>query len=151
MRLTNEELDKAEYAMKRLYTPTQVFADHILERYPEDDLDAIIALYQLLIKFDRARDKNISIRYSFNAWSLQQRGELLEMPTLFQMAKNFATTLTTAAQNGWKLSTDEEVVKRWSICESCEFISDFGRCFKCGCYMKIKVKLQAAVCPEKKW
>ena len=48
---------------------------------------------------------------------------------------------------------DEETVKtRKDICEACdEYIKSTTTCKKCGCFMNIKNKLQAATCPIGKW
>jgi hypothetical protein len=41
---------------------------------------------------------------------------------------------------------------RWSICEQCpRLLKATSQCKECGCFMKIKVKLQEAVCPLAKW
>jgi len=48
---------------------------------------------------------------------------------------------------------DEEKAKqRYSICRSCpELIKLTSQCKKCGCFMKVKTKLEQAVCPIGKW
>lgn len=48
---------------------------------------------------------------------------------------------------------DENLGKeRFEICKSCpQFIELTGNCKKCGCFMMLKTKLQAAVCPIGKW
>jgi hypothetical protein len=48
---------------------------------------------------------------------------------------------------------DEEVAKeRFSICKGCpELIKLTSQCKKCGCLMKVKTKLEKAVCPLGKW
>ena len=41
---------------------------------------------------------------------------------------------------------------RFSICLSCpELINLTKTCKKCGCFMELKTKLQAATCPIGKW
>jgi hypothetical protein len=48
--------------------------------------------------------------------------------------------------------TDLVQDKRYSICKSCpEFIDLTTQCKKCGCIMKLKTKLEKAVCPIGKW
>lgn len=43
-------------------------------------------------------------------------------------------------------------IKRLEICKSCpELISLSTQCKKCGCFMAIKTKLEAAKCPIGKW
>lgn len=48
---------------------------------------------------------------------------------------------------------DESVSNsRLSICQSCpELIKLTKQCKKCGCFMAVKTKLQAATCPLGKW
>jgi hypothetical protein len=42
--------------------------------------------------------------------------------------------------------------ERFEICKSCpQLIELTGNCKKCGCFMALKTKLQAAVCPIGKW
>lgn len=48
----------------------------------------------------------------------------------------------------------EEIVsnKRLDICLSCpELIQKVNQCKRCGCFMNIKTKLDAAKCPLGKW
>jgi hypothetical protein len=43
-------------------------------------------------------------------------------------------------------------ISRLEICKSCpELISLTTQCKKCGCFMAIKTKLEAAKCPIGKW
>ena len=48
---------------------------------------------------------------------------------------------------------EEEVAKtRMSICKACpELIKLTTQCKKCGCFMKIKTRLELAACPLEKW
>jgi len=49
-------------------------------------------------------------------------------------------------------ATEDIAQKRWSICEQCpSLLKATNQCKKCGCFMKIKVKLKDAVCPIEKW
>jgi hypothetical protein len=46
----------------------------------------------------------------------------------------------------------EEIAKRMSICEECpSYLKITGQCKQCGCFMKLKTKLQDARCPDRKW
>ena len=51
---------------------------------------------------------------------------------------------------GW---IDEEKAKeRFFICKGCpELIKLTTQCKKCGCFMKIKTKMELATCPIGKW
>ncbi len=48
---------------------------------------------------------------------------------------------------------DEEKAKeRFDICKGCpELIKLTTQCKKCGCFMKVKTKLEKASCPIGKW
>jgi hypothetical protein len=42
--------------------------------------------------------------------------------------------------------------KRYEICEACpSLLKTTKQCRECGCFMKLKVKLNNAVCPLSKW
>jgi len=46
----------------------------------------------------------------------------------------------------------EETIRRLSICKACPlYIADKSRCSICGCYLKVKVTLQAERCPNGLW
>lgn len=43
-------------------------------------------------------------------------------------------------------------LERWNICAECPKLQKAtGTCSECGCFMKLKVKLQEATCPLDKW
>lgn len=49
-------------------------------------------------------------------------------------------------------ASQEVAEKRFSICKECpEFIELTTQCKKCGCFMKVKTKLEIATCPLGKW
>jgi hypothetical protein len=42
--------------------------------------------------------------------------------------------------------------ERYKICQACpELIKLTSQCKKCGCFMKLKTKLELATCPIEKW
>lgn len=48
--------------------------------------------------------------------------------------------------------SDEESSNRFNICKSCpELIKFTSQCKKCGCFMKLKTKMEHASCPIGKW
>jgi hypothetical protein len=57
----------------------------------------------------------------------------------------------------WHMLTEEKVQeeefdRRMSICRSCEFLKKPAeQCSKCGCFMKLKTKIDRAHCPIHKW
>lgn len=49
-------------------------------------------------------------------------------------------------------SAEELHEARLAICRGCEFFKPrTERCGKCGCFMKLKTKLENAKCPIGKW
>jgi hypothetical protein len=47
---------------------------------------------------------------------------------------------------------EEKAEERFSICKACpELIKLTTQCKKCGCFMKVKTKLDLATCPIEKW
>ena len=52
--------------------------------------------------------------------------------------------------NGSPRSPEELEKYRLSICQTCEHYVR-RRCQKCGCFMKLKTKLEHAKCPVGKW
>jgi hypothetical protein len=45
---------------------------------------------------------------------------------------------------------EQQMIDRWRICRGCPELHA-GICGKCGCVMKLKVKLKDATCPIGKW
>ena len=48
-------------------------------------------------------------------------------------------------------ASKEKQEKRWDICKKCPELKPSNRCKKCGCFMKVKTKLNLASCPINKW
>lgn len=79
-----------------------------------------------------------------------------EMPSSTEMLKNLAKTamsIATKAAMGSAVMTDDLTLEnRKSICESCNFRDpEKDRCRLCGCYLSVKQRFAATVCPAKKW
>ena len=54
--------------------------------------------------------------------------------------------------NGSPRSPEEISESRLEICRGCEFYRQkSNQCKKCGCFMKLKTKLEEARCPIGKW
>lgn len=65
--------------------------------------------------------------------------------------KNGVTPLDALNPNT-KKSMPDVADLRFSICNGCpEFFKASGQCKKCGCFMSVKTKLDAAKCPIGKW
>lgn len=45
----------------------------------------------------------------------------------------------------------EEYHNRVYICDSCEYLADYGRCGECGCFISAKAAIPTAECPKGKW
>jgi hypothetical protein len=51
-----------------------------------------------------------------------------------------------------KYVSDQEADRRFDICNWCpKYITLTGTCKECGCFMKLKTKLEHATCPLNKW
>jgi len=50
------------------------------------------------------------------------------------------------------IASQEKINDRQTICRECsELIKPVWTCKQCGCFMKIKTRLDHAVCPLEKW
>ena len=66
-------------------------------------------------------------------------------------AKNGVTPLD-LLNPATRQTTDEVSSARFDTCKSCEFLTAHtNTCQKCGCFMTVKTKLEAAKCPLGKW
>jgi hypothetical protein len=51
-----------------------------------------------------------------------------------------------------KKTGQEEFDRRMAICEECPFLKRPAKqCSKCGCFMKLKSRIEKAHCPIHKW
>jgi hypothetical protein len=51
-----------------------------------------------------------------------------------------------------KLADKKDYNERESICDSCpRLFRPTFQCKECGCFMKIKTKIDSAICPLGKW
>jgi hypothetical protein len=72
------------------------------------------------------------------------------------MAKNLGRdvvkNIQSISQGNSINASSEEVQKRKSICQGCEYYNSFqDRCVKCGCFLAVKTYLKASNCPINKW
>jgi hypothetical protein len=69
-----------------------------------------------------------------------------------QWKKNLGETRPWDMLNPTIDKVDKETAQaRYDICKECPFLLPTTQCSKCGCFMKAKVKLPHAECPEHKW
>lgn len=77
-------------------------------------------------------------------------------PSLLQKVANFAVSAAKHAAAGMPLSSDEEVARRFAICQQCEHY-DGKACKKCGCPVKRERQFLSKLawanesCPAGKW
>jgi len=86
-----------------------------------------------------------------------------EMPSKIQMAKNLAKSIveniSSVIQGNELTISEDDFQTRMNICKGidghiprCElYMEKENRCYDCGCYLNIKAKLFAMVCPLSKW
>lgn len=49
-------------------------------------------------------------------------------------------------------ASEQEAKRRYEICNDCErLFRPTATCKECGCFMKVKTKVQKASCPIGKW
>lgn len=71
---------------------------------------------------------------------------------LFELTDVLKQNIANLALKGVLIANDDVIASRNEICSTCEFlIKDYVRCSKCGCYMKIKTRLDVSKCPIGKW
>ncbi len=78
------------------------------------------------------------------------KNESKTMPSLWEQAKNLATSLAKHAADGFKHVSQEELLRRIEICNQCDQL-DGQRCAACGCFLLLKAKWASEVCPLGKW
>lgn len=84
------------------------------------------------------------------------RAPKVNAPSLLEKAKNFTRSAAKHVAAGMPMASDEEIARRFAICQTCEFLKD-NACTKCGCPVvrerKFISKLSWAneSCPIGKW
>jgi hypothetical protein len=79
-----------------------------------------------------------------------------DAPSFLTKVKNFAVASAKHVAAGMPMASDEEILRRWTICQGCEFLKN-DACSKCGCPVardrKFVSKLAWAdqSCPVGKW
>lgn len=106
-----------------------------------------------MIQYHHTLYKEI-INYEYN-----EEDYSMDTDHLIQLAekvRNLSNTLGQVAQQARK---GEQIIaekplwqQRQEICDTCpHFKIPGGICKKCGCFMKVKTKIQTAKCPLDKW
>jgi len=73
------------------------------------------------------------------------------MPNACEQLSNAAVAASKIVRSKFASVGEEEQAERYSICLGCEQLSESGRCFKCGCFMKMKTRFKEMRCPLGKW
>jgi len=77
-------------------------------------------------------------------------------PAMISRAKNFAVAATQHVAAGRPRASDEEIERRWNICQPCEHFNG-SVCVKCGCGISRDAKILSKLawadskCPVDKW
>ena len=81
---------------------------------------------------------------------MSEKDKKQELPSFFQMAKNFAADLSKYVAQGAPNVTQPNYIRRLAACEACpHLIKDRMRCGKCGCLVEHKAKWKTTTCPDK--
>lgn len=71
---------------------------------------------------------------------------------LFNLTETAAATIAQAAKSGVIAASEEKTNTRMELCSNCKCLDKTTmRCSLCGCFMTVKVRLDAAKCPANKW
>ena len=70
--------------------------------------------------------------------------------SFFNLSETLVNTLRVYRERGAVLAPELKQETRIKICLACLDFEE-GRCKLCGCFMNIKVRLEAAKCPASKW
>ena len=79
-----------------------------------------------------------------------------EARDFLEKCKSFSSSVVNYSKSKFKSSTQEEILKRKSICKDCEhWISSAwngtGKCNLCGCSTWAKIRMATERCPIGKW
>ena len=79
-----------------------------------------------------------------------------EARNFLEKCNSFSSSVFNYSKSGFKSSTQEEILKRKSICEMCDnWISSAwngtGKCNLCGCSTWAKIRMATERCPLGKW
>ncbi len=71
---------------------------------------------------------------------------------LFNLSEAGIDIVSTLASKGKLLASEEASYARMELCYSCDFLDkESVKCKRCGCFMKIKTRLESSKCPISKW
>lgn len=76
----------------------------------------------------------------------------VEYPSILEMGTNLINSAIDFIEDGFSLSSKEEVNRKVSICQECNsYDRDKNRCKECGCFISIASLINSKQCPLGKW
>lgn len=71
---------------------------------------------------------------------------------LFDLSDTAVDVMNNYASKGILLTEEKKMLTRMQLCSICNsFDAKQARCKLCGCFMKVKVRLDVSRCPIGKW
>lgn len=101
--------------------------------------------------------RELQVKYNSETPQIQSVGGCCKkMPPVVTQIKNAMGAVGRVVHNAITFqdikASPEDIQKRKSICESCEFLDvKRKRCSKCGCKYNLKLQLASEHCPVNKW
>jgi hypothetical protein len=85
-------------------------------------------------------------------YNITMSSRIDKIKEIIEANKNSSVSPLDILKPGTEWAEESLSDQRFSICQGCpELIKLSKQCKKCGCFMAIKTKLQAATCPLGKW
>ncbi len=102
------------------------------------------------------KNRDSKMEFVFSGGKKKQEEEKKEYPSKIQMAKNLGESVkenVSSLLKGDKVAASDKKVKiREETCLNCDWFDKKKlRCFKCGCIIPIKIRLEKESCPLNKW
>jgi hypothetical protein len=69
----------------------------------------------------------------------------------FNLTETLINTIRVYRTQGAILATESKQSSRIEICLKCPNLGENSRCNLCGCFMNLKVRLEASKCPANHW
>jgi predicted Zn-ribbon and HTH transcriptional regulator len=97
-----------------------------------------------------------AFKFSVEPGADTQTSTSSSLPSIGEMGKSFAYSITNWAKSGFQVPEDEIYNTRLAICKTCdqwdaEAFMGTGRCNKCGCSTQAKLRMATEKCPIDKW
>jgi hypothetical protein len=94
--------------------------------------------------------QNTEVKENIPVGSIPMNNNPIRM--LFELGNTTLDALREYNRRGLLVKNEEKIDMRMKICNGCKvFNKESARCGLCGCFMKIKIRLEASNCPLGKW